>query len=87
MRQSFNLHRAAVLATALAMGAFAPRASAARPPKPPKSEQPKSSDARETPIDDFMRMSPEEQQKALNRLPADRRKKVAEQLKRFNALP
>jgi Protein of unknown function (DUF3106) len=40
-----------------------------------------------TPIDEFETMSPEEQQKALNRLPPEQRQKLEERLKRFNALP
>ena len=40
-----------------------------------------------TPIDEFMRMSPTEREKALNRLPPQQRRRVEERLKRFNALP
>ncbi len=40
-----------------------------------------------TPIDEFMRMSPAERQKALNRLPPEQRKKLQERLERFNQLP
>lgn len=40
-----------------------------------------------TPIDEFERMSPEEQQQALARLPADQRKRVEDQLRKFNQLP
>jgi hypothetical protein len=57
---------------------------AEKPPKPPK--QPKGKNA-ETPIDEFMRMSPEERQKALNRLPPEQRKRLQERLLRFNQLP
>jgi Protein of unknown function (DUF3106) len=40
-----------------------------------------------TPIEEFETMSPEEQQKALNRLASSQREKLQERLKRFNALP
>jgi hypothetical protein len=44
-------------------------------------------DLDKTPIDDFERMSPEQQQKALAKLPPERRKKVQEQLARLRNLP
>jgi len=40
-----------------------------------------------TPIDEFMRMSPAEREKALDRLPPQQRKRVEERLQRFNHLP
>lgn len=40
-----------------------------------------------TPIEEFETMSPEDQQKALNRLPPSQRAQLQERLKRFNALP
>ena len=40
-----------------------------------------------TPIDEFMRMSPAEQQRALNRLPPAQRRRLQERLERFNQLP
>ena len=40
-----------------------------------------------TPIDEFERMSPEQQQRALNRLPPGQRQKLQERLGRFNRLP
>jgi hypothetical protein len=43
--------------------------------------------ASRTPIDEFETMSPEEQQKALDRLPPEERQKVRQQLQRFKALP
>ncbi|HLK35018.1 MAG TPA: DUF3106 domain-containing protein [Terriglobales bacterium] len=55
--------------------------------KPPKAKQPKGGKNAETPIDEFMRMSPEERQKALNRLPPAQRKRLQERLQRFNQLP
>jgi hypothetical protein len=91
MRQRPSLH-AVLLATALAIGPLAPHSFAVKPPRAPSASQPKKNEkqtqgARQTPIDDFMRMSPDERRKALDRLPPDRRQKVEEQLRRFNALP
>jgi predicted DNA-binding WGR domain protein len=40
-----------------------------------------------TPIDEFLRMSPAEQQQALNRLPPEKRRRLEERLERFNQLP
>ncbi len=40
-----------------------------------------------TPIDEFMRMSPQERQQALNRLPPEQRRRLQERLERFNQLP
>jgi len=40
-----------------------------------------------TPIEEFETMSPEAQQKALNRLSPAQREKLQERLKRFNSLP
>ncbi len=54
-----------------------------RPPRPEKPA-PKPS---KTPIDEFQKMSPEERQKALDRLPPHQRQQVEERLKNFNQLP
>jgi hypothetical protein len=40
-----------------------------------------------TPIDDFERMSPEQRQRGLNRLPPAQRTKLEERLQRFHQLP
>jgi hypothetical protein len=40
-----------------------------------------------TPIDEFERMSPEEQQQALARLPAAQRQRIEQRLREFNQLP
>lgn len=40
-----------------------------------------------TPIQEFERLSPEQQQKALNRLPPEQRQRLQERLQRFNQLP
>ena len=39
------------------------------------------------PIEEFMRMSPEEREKALQKLPADRQEKVRQQLQRYDQMP
>jgi hypothetical protein len=41
----------------------------------------------QTPIEEFETMPPEEQRKALNRLPPDQRQRLQERLQRFNQLP
>ncbi|HEV8038375.1 MAG TPA: DUF3106 domain-containing protein [Bryobacteraceae bacterium] len=56
-------------------------------PKPAKQHAEKPSKNSKTPIDEFMRMSPEERQKALNRLPPEQRSRLQERLRRFNQLP
>jgi hypothetical protein len=43
--------------------------------------------AAKTPIDEFERMSPEQQRRALDRLPPGQRKQLQERLQRFNQLP
>jgi hypothetical protein len=53
----------------------------ARPSVPGNKREP------QTPIDEFETMSPEERQKALNRLPPEQREKLQERLQRFNELP
>lgn len=59
------------------------RSGAARTP----SRVPGAEKEQRTPIDEFETMSPEEQQKALNRLSPSERQKLQERLKRFNSLP
>jgi len=57
-----------------------------RPPPPPvRTEKPPA--ASKTPIDEFERMTPEERQRALERLPPQQRKKLEERLRKFNQLP
>jgi Protein of unknown function (DUF3106) len=55
--------------------------------KSSKSRTERQTRGGETPIDEFMRMSPEEQREALDRLPAAERMKLQERLQRFNQLP
>jgi phage-related protein len=58
------------------------RQGGGKPSKPPKASKNVG-----TPIDEFMRMSPAEQQKALDRLPPEQRKRFQERLQKFNQLP
>ena len=54
-----------------------------RPPPAPKAGQKKS---QRTAVDRFNRMSPEERQQALAKLPPERRKKIEDQLNWYNNL-
>ncbi len=65
-----------VLSSVVTVGLFASMAQARPGPKNAK-----------TPIDEFMRMSPTEQQQALHRLPPEQRRRLQERLERFNQLP
>ena len=51
-----------------------------RPVRPEKGPGPH-------PVDEFLRMSPQQRQQALSRLPEERRRKVQEQLDRIDRLP
>ncbi len=53
-----------------------------KPPRPEKPAKPAK-----TPIDEFQTMSPQERQKALNRMPPPQRQKLEERLQKFNELP
>jgi Protein of unknown function (DUF3106) len=61
-----------------------PPARTERPVKVPKAAQ--TSKAEKTPLDEFQRMSPEERQKALSKLPPDRAEKLRKQLQEYNQL-
>jgi len=82
-----------VAAAALLLGlSFAPSAFAQprrgggmNRPKPPRPEKPQK--AEKTPIDEFQTMSPQERQRALDRMPPAQRKKLEERLQKFNELP
>jgi Protein of unknown function (DUF3106) len=54
------------------------------PPKIPRAG--KAPKAGPTPIDEFQRMSPEDRQKALDKLPPDRAEKLRKQLKEYSQL-
>jgi thioesterase domain-containing protein len=62
--------------------AYHPAALARRPPA-----QRSARSGAATPIDEFERMSPEQQQRALERLPPAQRQKLQQRLQRFNQLP
>jgi hypothetical protein len=72
MRLSWSIVVSAALVVCLASGG-------PKPIRTPKNVK--------TPIDEFMRMSPGERQKALDRLPPAQRMRLQERLQRFNQLP
>jgi len=53
----------------------------------PRAGDPGGKRGPQTPIDEFETMSPEQRQKALNRLPPAQRDKLQKRLQKFNALP
>jgi hypothetical protein len=61
---------------------YNPTALARRPPAPHSARS-----SATTPIDEFERMSPDQQQRALERLPPAQRQKLQQRLQRFNQLP
>jgi hypothetical protein len=68
----------------VALALLASPAALARRPPGTRSER---AAGLKTPIDEFERMSPEQQQRALERLPPGQRQKLQERLQRFNRLP
>lgn len=62
----------------ISMGRNPATARPERLPKTPKSTR--------TPLDEFQRMSPQERQKALDKLPADRAEKLRKQLQEYSKL-
>ena len=78
-------------ALALALLASAPLAAQGRrgmgmgrrPPARPERTQ----KGPKTPVDEFLRMSPEEQRRALDRLPPDQRERLQKRLDAFKQLP
>src|SRR5215472_845104 len=65
------------------------RGGTARPMPPPRQGRGPGAVERgdRTPIEEFETMSPEQQQRALNRLPAEQRQRLQERLQKFNQLP
>jgi hypothetical protein len=57
------------------------------PARSPGARQEKSPKAAKTPIDEFQTMSPQDRQKALDRMPPAQRQKLEERLQKFNQLP
>ena len=80
---------ALLVSLAVAPSALAQRRGRVPPPPPPRVENRAETrpEPTKTPIDEFERMTPEERQKALDRLPPQQRKKLEERLKKFNQLP
>lgn len=60
---------------------------AARPPNRPGEAQTAPDAGANTPIDEFERMSPEQQQQALARLPEAERKRLEQRLRQYERLP
>ena len=76
-----------LLALCLAAGLALPVEARQAGAKGSKRQPEKSPRNSGTPIDDFMHMTPEEQQEALNRLPASQRMRLQQRLDKFNRLP
>jgi len=79
--------RSPLLALSVIAGALIcnPAALARRPPAARSEREGRAGP--KTPVDEFERMSPEQQQRALESLPPGQRKKLQERLQRFNQLP
>jgi hypothetical protein len=75
----------ATLSVMVGVLVFNPAAWARRPPGA-RGERGIQSEPK-TPIDEFELMPPEQQQRALQRLPREQRQKLQERLQRFNQLP
>jgi Protein of unknown function (DUF3106) len=85
--RSFFLTLAAVgLGLALGVPATAQRARGGAARTAPGTRAPRTQEEK-TPIEEFETMSPEQQQKALDRLPPAQRQKLQDRLKKFNSLP
>src|SRR5579864_2259527 len=91
-------HRRAILALAAGLSLLAGSpvwaqrngrrgGGAVNAPRAPRTENQRLENAGKTPIEEFETMPPEQQQKALNRLPPAQRQQLQERLKRFNQLP
>jgi hypothetical protein len=85
---------ALLLGLTLAPSAFGQRRGGMARPNPPRSapapkpqKAEKAEKTEKTPIDEFQTMSPQERQKALDRMPPAQRKKLEERLQKFNELP
>jgi Protein of unknown function (DUF3106) len=87
MRLSWSTVAFAGLALSVASSLAIPAQGRQGGSKPSKSRAEKAPKNAETPIDEFMRMSPEEQREALDRLPPAQRMRLQQRLERFNQLP
>jgi hypothetical protein len=92
------MHRPSILALAaivsMGLGPYALAGGQKAEGHPPAVHSPGRTEAHSapdsgsnTPIDEFDRLSPEEQQQKLARLPADQRRRLEERLRQFNRLP
>src|SRR5580704_12830053 len=81
-----SLYLSVVVLLGLASSLLGQHTMGHAPPKAPAAGAPGSGKNRRTIIDRWNRMSPEEQQKALAKLPPDRRKKFQEQLDQYKSL-
>jgi Protein of unknown function (DUF3106) len=84
MRATLSIALAVILgcAAGIASAAQGHRAAGGAVRHSPEPKEPEK-----TPIDEFERMTPEQQQKALDKLPPERRKKVEAQLAHLRSLP
>lgn len=83
---SRSLYLSVVVLLGLAGSLLGQRTMGHAPPKAAASGAPPAGKNRRTVIDRWNRMSPDEQQKALAKLPPDRRKKLEEQLNQYKNL-
>jgi hypothetical protein len=81
-----SLYWSVVVLLGLAASLLGQRTMGHLPPKAPASGPPAAGKNRRTIIDRWNRMSPEEQQKALAKLPPDRRQKFEQQLNQYKNL-
>jgi uncharacterized protein DUF3106 len=77
----------AAVSLGLSLGGPASAQRARGGTRAPSTRAPHEQEDDKTPIDEFETMSPEQQRKALERLPPDQRQKLQERLKKFNSLP
>ena len=84
-----RLRSSILLSVTLALGATFVAALSAQGRRMGVPRRPPAQGPNETrsPLEEFERMSPEEQRKALEQLPPERRKKVEERLKKLRNLP
>jgi hypothetical protein len=89
MRLRFPILTSAVLAVSLLTAP--PLAAQGRrgmgPARRPPARPEKAQKGPKTPVDEFLRMSPDEQKKALDRLPPDQRERLQRRLEAFKQLP
>ena len=81
----------ASVALALSLLTVSPLAAQGRrgmgPSRRPPARPERAQRGPKTPVDEFLRMSPEEQRRALDRLPPDQRERLQKRLEAFKQLP